>query len=1570
MKKTFRSAISVILMAVFVMSLVPVVSFASAETHPGMIDDSISFKPSSTESGWQRYDVIENEYLGGKGEPYSLWGDSAGAPRREISVASAGGSQDVVEMSLYIPSNSQGMSFDMGVYSYPSGYKSLPLLVKSDGIYTNFSSGPKKIVTLEADKWNNIAFVSPEPYDDSAASNSMAVEIYVNGVLKKSHNNNYSVSGFRHLRLNALGGTSALDPVMYVDNVRIYSGEYTPEYDLVDSIAYTGGIEDDKIFIKDAITVAQLKEGITKKDDTTIRVYESQISTQPLGDNEIVKEGYTVVAAAKNGADMERSYNYYTVEKFVKSYPDINDGSNTGLNALKKKSGATGTQTFESLTGNFGGKEDDTYILWCDSDGTYTRQIPLNCSGGQDTLEMSFLIPSGSNGFSIGQHISNTAGSGATGVTLWFKPTGIYAGWYETSAAKIFSLETDKWYSFALVTPTPYSDGSEPGIDKTILYLNGESQSVTTSNTKTGFRYLNVKCAANGSLVPAIYLDNIRTHSDTYEPEYDVIDEISYIGGIQDGTLLTSGDLTVGELKSGITKKEDTVIRVYESAAFTQPLSDDAPVKDNYIVVAAAKNGSEMERSYSYYRTGKYIHRYPGINAGTTVFNPSSQKPDYQRMESVNGYLGGKGGEDYLLLADSSGASTRELLLTDASGKQDVLEMSVYIPSGSKGMSLSLYFTNLNSKSVSLPLLIREDGIYTNFSAGPSRFIALEPDRWYSLAFVTPEPYVDSAAENSMAVKTYVNGVLADTRNVTYTKSGFRNKIFVSSYGDSTDEPQAYLDNIRVYSGEYAPEYDTLDAIDYADGVIDDQIIMKERVTVAQLKEGITKKEDTEIRVYKTLTSDKYLSDDEYVEDGYTVVAAAKNGSEMERSYNYYTAGKYVYKYNGINKGTTVLSNKSGTASSFGTMQSVKGNLGGKENDDYLVWCNSDGANQRVIPITDATGTQDVLEMSFYIPSNSNGFSIGQFLSNTANSGACGFSLWFKPSGFYTRWSSGENWQCALEPDKWHTFAMVTPTPYVDGTEAGSDRVTVYLDGKKMEFTTNATKTGFRYLNLGCFANGDMRPAVYFDNIRTHSEAYAPQYDVPDDITFTGFECTDKVITVKAPVTVGQLKESINKNEDTFIRVYENLSSTDILSDDTIIENGYVVVAAAKNGSEMERTYNYYTVDRIRYEVSTQTLVNGEASNVFDDDDTLYISADFTNCTTSDTFSMTMYTAQYVNGKLVDIWTDSDTAAVGETKTLTCDFAGMTNRESSDIKVMIADDNLSMFVAPVTMHHNRKDTKATLYLMGDSIVQTYVNEAYPIQGWGCYLGDYLNDNITVENRGRSGWTTDHYLYPDGIYTKENGILPVGTELLNTKGSKKIVGASDRFRTWESIKSTLKAGDYIMIALGINDSGSGNVPAERYAENIETIYSEATSMGAKVILMTPSITGRDWNDTAGFRQEYLPRGEQCMEIAARHNGVCLPFGAELIKTYDAMYNEYMAENPDATNVEGKNYVRNYFHLYGASSTNPPPGWEDFGSKTTDDDMHYNFVGAKKAASVIAKLLAESDSPLGDYVEMPQ
>ena len=71
MIKSLKRAISIVMTLVFVISLMPVV-FASTETHPGMMPDATSFKAISTKSGWQRYEVISDQYLGGKGEPYSL----------------------------------------------------------------------------------------------------------------------------------------------------------------------------------------------------------------------------------------------------------------------------------------------------------------------------------------------------------------------------------------------------------------------------------------------------------------------------------------------------------------------------------------------------------------------------------------------------------------------------------------------------------------------------------------------------------------------------------------------------------------------------------------------------------------------------------------------------------------------------------------------------------------------------------------------------------------------------------------------------------------------------------------------------------------------------------------------------------------------------------------------------------------------------------------------------------------------------------------------------------------------------------------------------------------------------------------------------------------------------------------------------------------------------------------------------------------------------------------------------------------------------------------------------------
>jgi len=856
------------------------------------------------------------------------------------------------------------------------------------------------------------------------------------------------------------------------------------------------------------------------------------------------------------------------------------------------------------------------------------------------------------------------------------------------------------------------------------------------------------------------------------------------------------------------------------------------------------------------------------------------------------------------------------------------------------------------------------------------------PGRWYNFTLVNDFENT-SDGSHTYNYHAYVNG--EKVVNSTYSKKvyGFRTFRMSSLSYDGA----LWIDNINVYKIDDANNFVCPEAkapvvsSSNPEITIDssvDTIVVNKNHKVSDLKAALSIDSQTSAIRYYNADYSAQLQDSDSAVGANVVIATPRdftisgNTVSQENTFTYFTANKWMYKYPGTNKGKSLWA-VNGTASSQQSMSSVNGNLGGKENDDYLMWCDSDGTTKRIIPIDNAaeSGKRDVLEMSLYIPSDSNGFSLRAFLSNVENTGAGGFGFHFKNDGIYIKWSDPVPTKfISWEPNKWHSFAMVTPRPYTDGTDPLENTLEVYVDGVKYTADTISTLTGFRYLWPQCLGNGSMTPVAYFDNIRVYNGEYAPQYDVVDNIDYVDGIDKNNII-LKKRVTVGELKEGISKNEDTTIRVYENISSSEVLSDGAYVEDGYVVVAAAMNETEMERSYNYYTVDKIPNEVIVTTKVNGDQARLYDADDTLSVSASFNNYTNEDTFTAKMYTAQYKYGELIKVWeTESQTVAAGENVTFTCDFVGIEEKENTSIKIMLVNEELEAYCTYETMRYTDSDAKATLYLMGDSVVQTYVDVGYPIQGWGCYLGDYLNDNITVDNRGRSGWTTDHYLYPDGIYTKEDGLYPVGTELLNTDGRKKVVGEADRYRCWDNIKSTLKAGDYIMIALAVNDMGSGNVPVDRYMENVETVYEEATAIGATVILLTPTIRGRDWNSTADFREDYISRGKYFQEVADKHNIVCLPLGAELVKTYNAMVEEYQTKNPDATLVEAKNYVRNYFHLYGASSTTPPPGWDNFGTKTEDDDGHYNFVGVNKVASVIAKLLAESDSPLGDYVEIPQ
>ncbi len=652
------------------------------------------------------------------------------------------------------------------------------------------------------------------------------------------------------------------------------------------------------------------------------------------------------------------------------------------------------------------------------------------------------------------------------------------------------------------------------------------------------------------------------------------------------------------------------------------------------------------------------------------------------------------------------------------------------------------------------------------------------------------------------------------------------------------------------------------------------------------------------------------------------------NGESVSKDFEV-TVPKIAYAYgDDFYEGTKTIEKASAFVSADGVY--------GKKASDKVYQLSSGTNGYLTLP---SAGSDGVLEFSAYVPEGSGELSFEVSIVDGSTYGAQ-TKFVIKNDGIYNNYSSNKKIISELT-EGWHTYTYVAPKG--DGIDNTCE---IYIDGVKISETPVAKTTkGFRHIRV--YADGAASGEVsgYMDNIRTHCDAYRPSYDTLFDISYSdGIE--NKNILLKSDVTVAELKDKITADEDVSIRVYANSAMTTPLSDDETVKAGYIVVAASKNGTEIERSFNYYTIERLKYEAKIKTYVNGNEAKIYNTGDTLKAEVDFGVYISDASYNATMYVAQYKYGELVNLWKEPK-ANITDGYTFTCNFENIEDIERSSIKIMLLDDNLMPYCEAGTMRFNHQDTEATLFLMGDSIVQTYENFKYPIQGWGFYIDDYLNKNIKVENRATSGWTTDHYLYPE-----ERGVI----------------GTENEYKTWENIKSELKAGDYVMVSLGINDAGSGDVSEERYRENIEKIYNDASAKGATVILSTPTIQGKAWGSTSkGFSDAaYASRGVICKSIADSYNSVCLPLGTELVKTYNAMADKYLDENPGATQADANNYVGNYFHIYAVSSTDYPEGWDNFGTLEKDDAMHYNPTGANTVAGIIARLLLESDSSLADYV----
>lgn len=222
-----------------------------------------------------------------------------------------------------------------------------------------------------------------------------------------------------------------------------------------------------------------------------------------------------------------------------------------------------------------------------------------------------------------------------------------------------------------------------------------------------------------------------------------------------------------------------------------------------------------------------------------------------------------------------------------------------------------------------------------------------------------------------------------------------------------------------------------------------------------------------------------------------------------------------------------------------------------------------------------------------------------------------------------------------------------------------------------------------------------------------------------------------------------------------------------------------------------------------------------------------------------------------------------------------------------------------------------------IYIAGDSTVQSYRASYAPQQGWGYYLGDYFNSNVTISNHAIAGRSSKSFC--------DNGRL-------------------------NTILDTIKKGDYLLVQFGINDSASSN--PERYAPvcgnasnptdgsfefYLEKYINGALEKGATPIMVT-TVLGLKAYSNGKFSGSYGNYCQAMKNMAKKYNIPCIDLNSLMVDHYNSI-----------------GYDAAYkYHLISTELS-------------TTDMTHFTETGANAVAGLVANALRELNLTISRYVK---
>ncbi|PNG23568.1 GDSL-type esterase/lipase family protein [Streptomyces cahuitamycinicus] len=162
----------------------------------------------------------------------------------------------------------------------------------------------------------------------------------------------------------------------------------------------------------------------------------------------------------------------------------------------------------------------------------------------------------------------------------------------------------------------------------------------------------------------------------------------------------------------------------------------------------------------------------------------------------------------------------------------------------------------------------------------------------------------------------------------------------------------------------------------------------------------------------------------------------------------------------------------------------------------------------------------------------------------------------------------------------------------------------------------------------------------------------------------------------------------------------------------------------------------------------------------------------------------------------------------------------------------------------------------TVWLAGDSTMANPGSARCPV-GWGSRFDALFNADVTVRNQAVGGRSIQTWMYEGNV----SGTKGSDGECRLTSGTY-----SSRWQSMLNASTGMKAGDYLFIQFGINDSSSTcprHVGPARYRQLMTTMVQAALARGAHPVLLTPvaaiTCSGSTATKNRGFVNETFAVG---------------------------------------------------------------------------------------------------------------